>query len=71
MDGTGKMLVCAVGPNSQLGKSKLRLEEENEPTHLQLKLEAVAEQIGEGGTAVALLTLLALIVNMLINIFKG
>lgn len=34
MDGTGKLLVCAVGENSFNGKMKLTMQEEDDPTPL-------------------------------------
>lgn len=44
------------------------LEEEDQPTPLQLKLETVAEDIGKIGTLCAGLTLLALLAHLAIRI---
>ncbi|KAL4435781.1 hypothetical protein ABPG74_015749 [Tetrahymena malaccensis] len=71
MDGSGKMLICSVGVHTQLGQLRERLQEEQPPTPLQLKLETIAEQIGEVGTIFAGLTLLAMIVNLGIDIYLG
>jgi len=35
MDGSGLMLICAVGPNTQLGKLREKLQDERPPTPLQ------------------------------------
>lgn len=43
MDGSGKMLICAVGSKTQLGLLREKLQEEQPPTPLQLKLETIAE----------------------------
>lgn len=53
MDGSGRVLICAVGVNTQLGKLKLMLQEDNPPTPLQMKLESIAEDIGKVGTIAA------------------
>jgi Ca2+ transporting ATPase len=67
-EGTGQMVVCAVGAKSLLGKSKEMLEEEEEEaTPLQGKLEAIAEDIGKIGMAAGFLTFLALMVYLAIN----
>lgn len=71
MDGQGRMLVLAVGENTQLGKLRQRLQEENPPTPLQTKLESIAEDIGTIGTIAAGLTMLALLVNLGIDIALG
>ena len=63
--GTGLMVVCAVGKMSLLGKSKEMLEEEDEePTPLQEKLEVIAGDIGKLGMAAGFLTFLALMVYL-------
>lgn len=67
-EGTGQMVVCAVGAKSLLGKSKEMLEEEEEEaTPLQGKLEAIAEDIGKIGMAAGFLTFLALMVYLLLD----
>src|SRR5687768_9478936 len=57
MEGTGTMVVAALGLYSQSGKSKAKLTEEEEITPLQLKLENVVDQIGTIGKYCALSTL--------------
>ena len=71
MEGTGHMMVCAVGIDTQIGQLKMRLQEENPPTPLQLKLEVVADQIGKIGLAVALLTVFVMILHLLVEICQG
>ncbi len=46
---------------------KALLDGENPPTPLQIKLEAVAEDIGKFGTLVALLTFLSLMIHLAIS----
>jgi len=69
MEGTGHMLVCTVGVNTQLGKSKLKLQEEPEITPLQLKLESVVDQISDVGKWCAYLTFGGMTVHLLIEKF--
>ncbi|EWS72210.1 calcium-translocating P-type ATPase, PMCA-type protein (macronuclear) [Tetrahymena thermophila SB210] len=71
MDGTGLMLVCAVGQNTQLGKLREKLQDEQPPTPLQQKLETVAEDIGKIGTVAAALTMLAINIHLIVNIVIG
>ncbi|KAL4469987.1 hypothetical protein ABPG73_016723 [Tetrahymena malaccensis] len=71
MDGTGLMLVCAVGQNTQLGKLREKLQDEQPPTPLQQKLETVAEDIGKIGTVAAILTMLAINIHLIVNIVIG
>jgi magnesium-transporting ATPase (P-type) len=77
--GSGKMVVIAVGPNSVAGKIKAQvyeaedhkddLEAGDERSPLFIKLETLAKQIGIAGTVAALL---ALIVSCIIGFgFKG
>lgn len=40
-EGKGEAVVCAVGRNTRMGRIEEKLEEEPEPTPLQLKLEAI------------------------------
>jgi Ca2+ transporting ATPase len=69
-EGSGSMLVVAVGEYSTAGQvKKSLLEDDEEGTFLQLKLEKIAEDIGKLGFAVALLTIVALIVHLLINLY--
>ena len=71
MEGTGNLLVCAVGIDTQIGQLKLKLQEENPPTPLQIKLENVANQIGKIGLITSLLTVSVMIVHMCIDIGLG
>jgi P-type Ca2+ transporter type 2B len=71
MDGTGLMLVAAVGTNSQQGKNKLKLSEEIEQTPLQAKLEGVVDQIGTIGKWAAYLTFAGMTLHLLFDIFIG
>jgi P-type Ca2+ transporter type 2B len=68
MDGEGYMLVCAVGKNSQVGKLKLKLQEESPPTPLQLKLEGLSNVIAKIGITASLITFFALIINAAVDI---
>lgn len=67
--GQGKAIVCAVGERTQAGKADRILDIENELTPLQCKLETIANQIGTVGVYAAILTFMALIIRLLINIF--
>jgi len=40
-EGKGEAVVCAVGRNTRIGRIEEKLEEEPEPTPLQIKLEAI------------------------------
>ena len=71
MDGTGKLVVCAVGENSFNGKMKLTMQEEADPTPLQMKLETVANDIGKLGILVAALVIIALLGHLIYKIIIG
>eukprot|EP00357_Protocruzia_adherens_P000643 CAMPEP_0115020002 /NCGR_PEP_ID=MMETSP0216-20121206/29824_1 /TAXON_ID=223996 /ORGANISM="Protocruzia adherens, Strain Boccale" /LENGTH=1039 /DNA_ID=CAMNT_0002391669 /DNA_START=186 /DNA_END=3305 /DNA_ORIENTATION=+ len=66
-EGTGVMLICAVGPRSQLGKTKSKLEEEAEATPLQEKLEVIADDIGKLGVICALIVFVGLLIKFIIH----
>lgn len=53
VQGAGRMLVVAVGPNSQWGAVKATLQAPSDETPLQEKLTALAERIGLAGTICA------------------
>jgi len=54
VEGTGDMIVCAVGKNSLAGRSHLfLLKQDKELTPLQMKLEKVAKHIGIAGAIAA------------------
>lgn len=71
MDGEGYLLVCALGTNSQVGKLKLKLQEESPPTPLQLKLEGLSNFIAKIGITASLITFFALIINGAVDIGLG
>ena len=71
MDGEGYLLVCALGSNSQVGKLKLKLQEESPPTPLQLKLEGLSNFIAKIGITASLITFFALIINAGVDIGLG
>ena len=54
VDGSGKMIVCAVGDNSFLGKQQAMMGEEVDETPLQIKLNDMANKIGDIATVVAI-----------------
>ena len=62
-----RALVIAVGAHSQWGKIKATLETERTNTPLQDKLEVMAEHIGYGGGAAAVLTFAAIVVTSIFN----
>lgn len=67
--GEGKAIVCVVGERTRVGRCQRMLDFENDQTPLQLKLESVAETIGYMGLAFAVLTFLALITQLLVQVF--
>ena len=67
MEGSGLMLVCAVGIHTQLGQSKLKLQEDPEITPLQLKLETVVDQITGVGEWCAYLTFAGMTIHLVIE----
>jgi len=60
LEGTGRYLVTAVGPNSSFGKIMMDLRQESDKTPLQVKLEAFAGGITKFGLGSAVLLLLVL-----------
>lgn len=65
--GFGKALVLAVGRNSVAGVITEKTMSEPEPTLLQEKLSTIADKIGNVGTAVAALTLLAQLIKLILE----
>jgi Ca2+ transporting ATPase len=59
-NGECEAVVCAVGPNSSLGRSKLQMEN-NDQTPLQEKLEVIADIISFYGQLISLLIFLVMI----------
>ena len=82
MDGEGFMLVCTVGMLTHIGIlnlfiikmrvykgiMKLALQDDEEPTPLQVKLEGLAEDIGTIGLMAAILTIAVLLIHLLVYI---
>ncbi|CAD8204335.1 unnamed protein product [Paramecium octaurelia] len=71
LDGTGQMIVLAVGQNTVSGKLKQLLIQENPPTPLQQKLEGVASDIGKLGVLVSILTFIALMGHLGYDCYQG
>jgi P-type Ca2+ transporter type 2C len=69
-EGTGTFLVTSVGINSTQGRIAMALSEDQEPTPLQLKLNALADYIAKIGGAAALLLFVVLLVKFLVQL-KG
>jgi Ca2+ transporting ATPase len=69
MEGTGEMLVLAVGVNSQWGRTKQLIISagKDEKTPLQEKLAVLADDIGSMGFKAALLTFLAMTIHLLVE----
>nr|POE47533.1 calcium-transporting atpase 2 [Quercus suber] len=64
-EGFGRMLVTAVGIHSSYGKTMLSLQESNDATPLQSKLNGLAEYIAKLGSAAALLLFVVLFIKFL------
>ncbi|KAF9182887.1 hypothetical protein BGZ51_004363 [Haplosporangium sp. Z 767] len=68
LDGSGSMLVTAVGPNSFFGKTMMAMREATpEETPLQIKLDLLAESIAKLGMAAAIAMLFTLIVKYFVQ----
>eukprot|EP01027_Heterolobosea_sp_BB2_P011325 GEZU01016496.1.p1 GENE.GEZU01016496.1~~GEZU01016496.1.p1 ORF type:complete len:1059 (-),score=425.58 GEZU01016496.1:268-3444(-) len=68
-DGNGKMLVTAVGVNSEWGQTVAKLVGDNPDTPLQTKLERLAGDIGKMGVFFAVITFVVLILGWVIRDF--
>mmetsp|Transcript_2965 Transcript_2965/g.395 ORF Transcript_2965/g.395 Transcript_2965/m.395 type:complete len:103 (-) Transcript_2965:2006-2314(-) len=66
-EGNGKIMICAVGPWSNLGKSREMMSFEEDPTPLQDKLEVIASDIGKMGIGAALILFIALSIYTIID----
>ena len=64
-EGFGRMLVTAVGTQSSYGKTMLSLQDDNDATPLQSKLNDLAEYIAKLGGAAALLLFIVLLIKFL------
>ena len=60
-------MVLAVGVNTRSGMAEEKLKIEEEETPLQAKLETIANEIGKIGVYVAILTFIAMSVNMIVT----
>jgi len=69
LEGTGRMLVLAIGENSQYGILQKTLVKESEETPLQAKLATLADQIGKVGMFSATLTFIAMLCHILYGAF--
>ena len=68
LNGEGKMVAIVVGDDSCAGKiSALLRQEDEQPTPLQFKLEAIARDIGDFGLYSALLIILALLIRFIVE----
>ncbi|KAF9323845.1 hypothetical protein BG006_001105 [Podila minutissima] len=68
LDGSGCMLVTAVGPNSFFGKTMMAMREASpEETPLQIKLDHLAESIAKLGMAAAVAMLVSLVVKYFVQ----
>lgn len=64
-EGFGRMVVTATGIHSSYGKTMLSLQEDNDATPLQSKLNDLAEYIAKIGSAAALLLFIILLIKFL------
>ncbi|KAK3622501.1 plasma membrane calcium [Elasticomyces elasticus] len=64
-EGVGRMLVTATGIHSSYGKTMMSLQEGNEATPLQTKLNGLAEYIAKLGSSAALLLFVVLLIKFL------
>ena len=71
VQGTGKMFVLTVGENTVENKLRKTLQQDDDTTPLQEKLQVLADQIGKLGMLAAGLTLLALVGHLLVDSVKG
>jgi len=67
VSGQGLAVVGAVGVNTRSGMAESKLNIEEEVTPLQGKLETIANTIGKAGVYVAILTFIAMSVNMAVK----
>lgn len=70
MEGTGLIVVCAVGINSYFGKLKAQIQDANDTTPLQEKLTVLANQVGDVGMYSAGATFIAMFVHYIYDCFQ-
>jgi magnesium-transporting ATPase (P-type) len=71
MEGTGDMIVLAVGRSSQYGKLKMKIQQDQDDTPLQEKLSTLAEQIGNVGLVSAICTFSAMLLHYIYDCAMG
>lgn len=69
MSGTGLMVVAAVGKNSYYGKLKMKIQQDQDETPLQIKLSDLAEKVGQVGMVSAAATFLAMFIHYIYDCF--
>ncbi|ORX98964.1 PMCA-type calcium-translocating P-type ATPase [Basidiobolus meristosporus CBS 931.73] len=68
LEGVGRVIVVAVGPNSYHGRTMMAMrEDENQETPLQVKLDLLAESIAKLGISAAVLMLVTLITKYIVT----
>ena len=67
-EGYGRLLVTATGVHSSMGKTMMSLQEANEATPLQMKLNTLAEYIAKLGSSAALLLFVVLLIKFLADL---
>ena len=70
MEGTGLIVVAAVGENSYYGKLKKKIQHADDKTPLQEKLEVLANQVGDVGMYSAAATFIAMFVHYIYDCFQ-
>ncbi|WPG99230.1 calcium-transporting atpase 2 [Acrodontium crateriforme] len=70
-EGFGRMMVTAVGTKSTHGRTMLSLQDDNDATPLQSKLNDLAEYIAKLGSAAALLLFIVLLIKFLAQLPKN
>jgi Ca2+ transporting ATPase len=68
LNGNGIAVVCAVGTHTFSGQAEAKLDIEDTATPLQCKLEIIANEIGKAGVYVAILTFVAMTINLIFAI---
>lgn len=69
MSGTGLMVVAAVGRNSYYGKLKMKIQQDQDETPLQIKLSDLADKVGQVGMFAAAATFLAMFIHYIYDCF--
>ena len=70
MEGTGLMVVAAVGKYSYYGKLKMKIQHADDTTPLQEKLTVLANQVGDVGMYSAGATFLAMFIHYIYDCFQ-